>query len=323
MATVLRVFSDMALDEAGAALLEQGVVPHELVRAERMPSSVLAASASALDGIDVAFGQPHPQRVLASDALRWVQVTSAGYTRYDTPAFRAAAAARGLVVTNSSSVYDEPCAQHVLAFMLAQSRQLLRGLRSAPANGAPEWHRLRADSRLLRDETVVLLGYGAIARRLAELLAPFGMRIVALRRRPRGDEAVSVVTRAGLAAVLAEADHVIDCLPDNAGSRHFVDATLLGGMRPGAIFYNLGRGATVDQSALAAALSSGRLAAAWLDVTEPEPLPPDHPLRALANCHITPHVGGGHSDEGHALVRHFLANLRRFVAGEALRDRVM
>lgn len=322
-ATPLRIFSDLALDEAGDVLLEQGVAPHELVRADRMPSSVLAASGGALDGIDVAFGQPDAERVLASDTVRWVQVTSAGYTRYDTPEFRAAAAARGLVVSNSSGVYGEPCAQHVLAFMLAQTRQLPRSLRSAVANGSPEWHRLRADSRLLREETVVLLGYGAIARRLAELLAPFRMRIAALRRHPRGDEPVPIVTRGGLPAALAEADHVVDILPDNAGSRRFVDAALLDQLKPGAVFYNIGRGTTVDQTALAAALSSGRLAAAWLDVTDPEPLPPDHPLRALENCHVTPHVGGGHRDEGHALVRHFLANLRRFVAGEPLNDRVM
>src|SRR5262245_63449122 len=82
-------------------------------------------------------------------------------------------------------------------------------------------------------------------------------------------------------------------------------------MKPGAVFYNIGRGTTVDQTALAAALRSGHLAAAWLDVTDPEPLPDDHPLRGLENCHITPHVGGGHHAEAHALVRHFLANLDR------------
>lgn len=319
----MKIASDLALDEAGTALLEQGVTPHELVRVDRMPSSVLAASASSLDGIDIVFGQPDPERVLASGTVRWVQVTSAGYTRYDTAEFRAGASTRGLVVSNSSSVYDEPCAQHVLAFMLAQTRQLTRGLRSSAANGSRDWHRLRADCRLLRGEMAVLLGYGAIARRLAELLAPFGMRIAALRRHPRGDESVPIVTRAGLPAALAEADHVVDILPDSADSRHFVDATLLGQMKPGAVFYNIGRGATVDQEALGAALSSGRLAAAWLDVTDPEPLPADHPLRGFETCHITPHVGGGHRDEGHALVRHFLANLRRFVAGEPLHDRVM
>jgi phosphoglycerate dehydrogenase-like enzyme len=319
----LTIFTDLALDHAGAALLERGLAPHVLRRAERTPSSVLSSSASSLDGVDIAFGQPDPARVLASGTLRWVQVTSAGYTRYDTPEFRATAAARGLVVSNSSSVYDEPCAEHALAFILAQTRQLPRALRSPLPNGSAAWHRLRGDCRLLRDQRVVMLGYGAIARRLAAVLAPFEMRVAALRRSPRGDEAIPIVTRDTLPAALAGADHVVNLLPDNAGSRGFVNADLLAQVKPGAVLYNVGRGTTVDQAALVGALRSGRLAAAWLDVTDPEPLPADHPLRALECCHITPHVAGGRRDEADALVRHFLANLRRFLDGAPLHDRVM
>jgi phosphoglycerate dehydrogenase-like enzyme len=94
-------------------------------------------------------------------------------------------------------------------------------------------------------------------------------------------------------------------------------------MKPGAIFYNIGRGATVNQEALVEALHSGRIAAAWLDVTDPEPLPDDHPLRREPNCFITPHIAGGHVDETGTLVRHFLGNLERFVRGDPLVDRVM
>jgi phosphoglycerate dehydrogenase-like enzyme len=94
-------------------------------------------------------------------------------------------------------------------------------------------------------------------------------------------------------------------------------------MKPGAVFYNIGRGTTVDQDALLAALRSGKLAAAWLDVTEPEPLPDDHPLRAEANCFITPHIAGGHANEAETLVRHFLENFKRYQDGSPLLDRVM
>jgi phosphoglycerate dehydrogenase-like enzyme len=94
-------------------------------------------------------------------------------------------------------------------------------------------------------------------------------------------------------------------------------------MKPGAIFYNIGRGATVDQEALVAALRSGRLGAAWLDVTDPEPLPPGHPLLRAPNCFITPHTAGGHHNEFEMLARHFLDNFRRFINGAPLRDRVM
>jgi phosphoglycerate dehydrogenase-like enzyme len=94
-------------------------------------------------------------------------------------------------------------------------------------------------------------------------------------------------------------------------------------MKPGAIFYNIGRGTTVNQASLLDALRSGHLKAAWLDVTEPEPLPDNHPLWAEPNCFITPHIAGGQTGEARTLVRHFLQNLQRFVRGEPLLDRVM
>jgi phosphoglycerate dehydrogenase-like enzyme len=102
-----------------------------------------------------------------------------------------------------------------------------------------------------------------------------------------------------------------------------IDGKCFAAMKPGAVFYNVGRGTTVNQAALIAALESGQVGAAYLDVTEPEPLPPDHPLWAAPNCFITPHVAGGHQDEDAHLVRHFVSNLRRFEAGEPLVDVVM
>ena len=93
-------------------------------------------------------------------------------------------------------------------------------------------------------------------------------------------------------------------------------------MSKGAIFYNVGRGTTVDQEALLDALQSGALGAAYLDVCTPEPLPPDHPLWSAPNCHVTPHSAGGHAGESERLIRHFTENLRRFAEGAALVDRV-
>jgi phosphoglycerate dehydrogenase-like enzyme len=169
----------------------------------------------------------------------------------------------------------------------------------------------------------VLLGFGAIGRRLAELLAPFHVTITAVRRRPAGDENVTVVTEDKLADALATADHVVDILPENPATVGFFNAARLAATQPGAIFYNVGRGTTVDQDALLAALQSGHLGAAYLDVTDPEPLPPEHPLWSAPHCYITPHSAGGHRTEPQRLVQHFLDNLRRFEKGEPLSDRVI
>ena len=321
----LKIFSDLPLTEPAFKLLQTGVAPHEIICPARPAASVLGKSEpDPLFGeADVAFGQPDVTCVRDSARLRWVQLASAGFTRFDTPDFRAFAARRGLLVTNSSLVYAAPCAEHVFAFMLAQARQLPAALASQCAGGSARWNQLRYSCTPLAGQKIILLGYGAIAVRLVQLLRPFGMVIVAFRRRARGDEGIPVVTAGQLPQALAEADHVIDILPDNAESRHFFAAERFAAMKPGAIFYNIGRGTTVDQDALVAALKTNHLAAAWLDVTDPEPLPPEHPLLGAPNCHITPHIAGGHRNEAESLVRHFLDNFQRFLAGVPLQDRIM
>ena len=321
----LKIFCDLRLTDTALRLFEQGVAPHQVVYPASPAGSVLAPAAfdPGLAEADIAFGQPAVASVLGAARLRWVQVASAGYTRFDTPEFRAAAAAAGLALTNSSSVYAGPCAEHVLSFILAQARLLPAALRSQYANGSAEWDALRHGCTLVGQQNILLLGYGAIALRLVELLRPFGALVTAYRRRVRGDEAVPIVTAEGLPAALAAADVVVNILPDNLESRHFFAAERFAQIKPGAVFYNIGRGTTVDQAALVAVLKSGRLAAAWLDVTEPEPLPPGHPLLTAPNCHLTPHIAGGHRNEAESLVRHFLANFERFVAGTPLQDRVI
>jgi phosphoglycerate dehydrogenase-like enzyme len=300
-------------------------VPHELVFPERAAESILVRTDPdpALATTEIAFGQPDVEAVFKAEGLRWVHLTSAGYARYDTPEFRSFARLRGLLVSNSSAVYSEACAEHALAFMLAQARKLPQGLRTRCANGSPPWTALREGSVLLQNQRAVILGFGAIAARLIELLAPFKMKVIAMRRKPRGDEGIPVVTPQHLPQAFASANHVISILPDNAESIRFISSERLGWMKPGAIFYNIGRGTTVDQQALLESLRSGHLGAAWLDVTDPEPLPDDHPLWGALNCYITPHTAGGHENEPETLVRHFLENFERYLRGLPLRDRII
>jgi phosphoglycerate dehydrogenase-like enzyme len=321
----LRIFCDVRLNEAELLDLREKVAPHEVLTPTRLAHSVMAESESetALLSADIAVGQPAPSAVLAAPHLRWLQITTAGFTRYDTPEFRAGVAARQIIVSNASDVYSDACAEHVFAFMLAQSRHLPESLRDHSTPGSPEWHRLRQSCVPLRGQKVAILGYGTIAERLIEMLAPFQMEITAMRRRPRGDEAVPIVSLDGLPGILATANHVVNILPANAESDLFISTGRLAQMKAGAVFYNIGRGATVDQNALLVALRSGHIAAAWLDVTDPEPLSDDHPLRSAPTCFITPHVAGGHQDETQTIITHFLTNLRRYESNEALRNRVM
>jgi phosphoglycerate dehydrogenase-like enzyme len=268
------------------------------------------------ESADIAFGQPDASQCAQSSRLRWIEVTSAGYTRYDNEPFRETLRTRGAIFTNSSSVFSEPCAQHALALMLALGRQLPGAQREQLGERGWLYTELRRDSRLLTGETVLMLGFGAIGRRLAELLAPFRMKLFAVRRKAYSEAGVHIISEERLSSVIAEADHVINILPDNESTRNYVNARRLSWCKRGAKFYNIGRGTTVDQGALIEALESGRLGAAYLDVTEPEPLPPSHPLWTTRNCHITPHTAGGRHDQDEMLVQHFLKNLAVFEAGE-------
>lgn len=321
----MKIWCNGDFGAAAMRLLEQGVGRHTLVLAEDRQQSVLAHGRSdpALAAADIAFGQPDPADCLASRSLRWVEVSTAGYTRYDTEAFREGMRARGAVFTNASQVYADACAEHVLAMMLAGARRLLPAYRTQLGERAWPQAGLRSEARLLAGSTVVMLGFGAIGRRLAQLLAPFSPRIYAVRRQIRSSPGVHVVPEERLTQVLDEADHVVNVLPENDETRNYVNARRISCFKMGARFYNVGRGATVDQRALIEALGTGRIGAAHLDVTTPEPLPPDHPLWSAPNCYITPHTAGGHADEAGEIVRHFLSNLAAFEAGRAMTDRVL
>ena len=278
---------------------------------------------SSLAEADVAYGQPDPADLLSYAQLRWVALSTAGYTRYDSDQFRTAMGARGTVVTNASEVFANPSAEHALAMMLALTRELPKYILNQA--GAHEWEYLagRYTKDMLTGKTVLILGYGAIGQRLTELLAPFRCRVIGLRRHPRGDEGIEIVAESELASVLPLAHHVVNLLPDGIATRKFCHAGIFGQLEKGACFYNIGRGTTVDQDALLGALRSGQVGGAFLDALDPEPLPAEHALWREPRCHITPHVAGGHREQDENLVRHFLANLGRFINGEPLVDRII
>jgi phosphoglycerate dehydrogenase-like enzyme len=321
----VKIWCNGEFGDEGMALLAKGTRAHTLVLSGVRNSSVLAGGQRdpAIAGAEVAFGQPDPADCMANAGLRWIEVSSAGYTRYDNEPFRQAIRARGAAFTNASQVYCDACAEHVLSMMLALARQLLPSYATQLGDRSWPYTERRDQSRLLTRQTVVMLGFGAIGRRLSELLAPFGMRVYALRRQIHSEPGVRVVPEEDLTKVLAEADHVVNVLPENEATLNYVNARRIACFKPGARFYNVGRGPTVDQVALIEGLKSGRIGAAYLDVTVPEPLPPAHPLWSAPNCFITPHTAGGRDSVNVELVRHFLGNLAAFEKGGAMADRVL
>jgi phosphoglycerate dehydrogenase-like enzyme len=302
--------------------LREKLGAHELFIFPPDENGASGEAAEVLRAAEIAFGTPDADAVLNAGNVRWFHVNLAGYTPYDRADFREKFKAEGRIMTNSSAVYVEPCSQHVLAMIMALARLLPASLDNQ--RGARSWNydETREKSYLLNEQTALILGFGTIGRRIAELLAPLKMNLIGFKRTIHGDEPIKMVSESEINSVLPHADHVINVLPANDETINFLDAERFSKMKRGAIVYNIGRGLTLDQNALLAELQSGRIAAAYLDVTNPEPLPPDNPLWTTPNCYITPHSAGGFSLEKQRHVEHFLENLRRFERGEEMLDRI-
>ncbi len=177
----------------------------------------------------------------------------------------------------------------------------------------------------LRDRTLVVLGLGAIGREVARLASAFGMRVIGVNRSGRnpGSSAERVIATGELVDVLPEADAgVVVTVPSTDATRGLLDAAALAALPRTAVVVNVGRGAVIDEPALIEALVAGRLAGAALDVFAQEPLPDHSPLWQLPNAILSPHTAALSPRENERLVDLFAANLRRYLDGRELINRV-
>ena len=219
----------------------------------------------------------------------------------------------GIIVCRAVGVHDAPVSEWVVAAILAMQRRLPAFIE---LQQRAEWNRSLAEPATIDDlegHTVLVVGHGSIGRALAARLAPFGARVIGVARHAR-DDAQPV---SALPDLLPQADVVLDLLPLTPETEKFVDSAFLARMKDGALFVNAGRGKTVDTEALLEALRSGRIRAA-LDVTDPEPLPSDHPLWRAPNLLITPHVAGAVTRWESRGYRFAGEQIRRYAAGEDL-----
>ncbi len=268
--------------------------------------------ARAMAGAEVMVGWPDPD-LLAASPLRLLLLPSAGYEEYLTPEL---AAKDSLTVCNAGGAYSEGVAEHCVAMMLALVRRLPEYL---AAMGPRRWEHLHRHGRLA-GSTVCVIGLGTLGSAIARRCASLGMRVVGVRRHPdRPSSNVSEVSGPeDLAAAVAGADHVVGALPGGAATRGLISREVISAMKPGAYFYNVGRGPSVDEEALIERLAGGSLAGAGLDVFATEPLPDDSPLWAMDNVIVTPHMAGYTWDYADELCDVFAANLARHRDGEPL-----
>lgn len=289
-------------DMPGWETWESGVIPPgELQR--RLPSldGLLCMLTDTIDAGLIAAG--HNLRVISQMAV--------GVDNIDLEA----ATAAGVPVGHTPGVLTQTTADTAFALLAAAVRRLPEGQAELRRGGVGEWdpdYLLGGD---LWDTALGIVGLGRIGRAVARRASGFGMRVVYTGPRRKEDE--EGATYVDMETLLSVSDHVLLAAPLTTATRRLVDRSFLAALKDGATLVNVARGGLVDHDALVDAAAGGRIRAA-LDVTEPEPLPPDHPLLAMDNVLVVPHLGSASVRTRAAMARMAIANLEAGLAGDRL-----
>ena len=244
--------------------------------------------------------------------LRWIHSTGSGMDDFVSPAL----AERDVLLTNVAGAYAPAMAEFVLGAMVMLARDL-PGLLDAQRER--RWiERTAPRGSNLRGSQLGIVGYGAIGRHLAMICKSVGMRVWAIRRTPLFTSAEPLdrlLPPEELPTLLAASDFIVIAASHNSTTRGLLGKVEVEAMKTGAFLVNVARGGLIDQAALAAALRSGKVGGAVLDVASPEPLPPESELWDAPNLWLTPHISGDTQQGWQQGIDFFCANLRHYVAG--------
>jgi phosphoglycerate dehydrogenase-like enzyme len=308
------------------------LLPDSVPLAPRLPEGVTAVTYAATGPVPdehldaealVVWGNSVPDLTAVAvrlPRLRWVQSLAAG-----PDAVLAAGFPPDVVVTSGAGLHDATVTEHAVALVLALVRRLPAAAR---AQAEHRWARELGGLQPLRPEgavttllgaRVLVWGFGAIGQTLAPVLRSLGASVRGVARTAGRRGGFDVVAEDGLDDELGDTDVLVMILPATPSTRHALDAGRLAALPAHAHVVNVGRGSTVDEAALAAALGAGRLAGAALDVTETEPLPPDSPLWDAPGLVLTPHAAGGRPVGADELIA---ANVAALLGGGRLRNLV-
>ncbi len=259
-----------------------------------------------------------PEQFALAKELKWIHCLAAGVNQLMQPAI----VESDVVITNSRGVHSTTMAEHTFALILALARHLPSAVRyqeqrhwSQSEIWAEEPHPMELGGR-----TLVIVGFGAIGRELAQRAKAFGMNIIAVRKRANVDAepADAVFASERLMEALAEGDFVVMAAPETPETIGLINARTLAAMKPTSYLINVSRGTLVNTSDLIEALRAERIAGAALDVTDPEPLPSEHPLWSAPRVFITPHVSGASERLWHHHASLLLNNVERWFSGKEL-----
>jgi phosphoglycerate dehydrogenase-like enzyme len=321
---LMKIISTVALQPAHRTAILNAVPGADL--ADRQCRTVEEVSEFVRAGCDVmlTFRVPNDIATRAPD-LKWIQLLSAGADHVLDGPLKGTT----IPIATASGIHATPIAEYTLGSMLAYAHRIHLAIRAQVRH---EWMRsgaFMAGVDDIRGQTIGIIGYGSIGRETARLAAAFGMKVIALKRNPServdtgwcppglGDPDGKIPARYfgpdEREAILRESDYISVTLPLTDHTRKFIGEREFAAMKPGAYLVNIGRGAVIDEHAMARALSSAKLGGAGLDVFEHEPLEASSPLWDLENVILTPHISGANRRYMDKACELFVENLKRFV----------
>ncbi len=311
--TFLMLPPQSELTRTWAARLSDAVPGVKIVVAEDLDTA-----AEAIVNADAAFGTLPAALLAKGRKLRWLQAPQAappaGY-------YYPELVAHPLIVTNFREIYNDHISAHILAFVLAFARGFHVYI---PQQLRREWKKSPEDQGVvpLPGSVALIVGLGGIGAETARLLTAFGVRVIAAdaRRTDKPGHVAELHQPEALDTLLPQADFVILTVPHTPATEGFFNAARFRLMKPGAFFINIGRGMTTKLDDLVAALRSGQIAGAGLDVYEQEPLPASHPLWGLPNVLLTPHMAGYGPHLNERRFQVIEGNCRAFAEGRPLRN---
>lgn len=296
--------------------IDLGELTQEFETVEFITAASVVDAMEHVADVDAFIGFCDAEMVAAAEKLVWVQIYWAGAER----CLSVDDIADGTVVMSNMQKMSSPViAEHAISMMLSLARKIPQFVHSMDKGDAGAVFEPRAGMMPVAGKRLLVAGLGGIGMEVARLGAALGMKVTGTRNSSRsGPDFIDYVGLSDeLLELAAEADVVVNALPLTDGTNGLMDAEFFAAIKPGAIFVNVGRGKTVVTDALIAALESGAVSGAGLDVTDPEPLPRDSALWSRDDVIITPHVAGA----GGELERHSVLlreNLRRYIAGDRL-----
>ncbi|SCC10953.1 Phosphoglycerate dehydrogenase [Pseudarthrobacter enclensis] len=315
-----------AVDPSVTVLYEPDLLPPERFPADHAGDPAFTRTSeqeerywAMLNSADVLYGFPNESpaglaRIAAENPkLEWIHAMAAGAGGAAKASGLSAAALQKFRITTSAGVHALPLAEFAALGILNGFK---RSAELAQDQAAKAWPDLRVPTRLVNGSTLVVSGLGEIGLETARIARALGMKVSGSKRSVEPIEGIDqVVDNAGLPALLATADAVVNTLPGTEYTEKLFNRELFAAMKPGTTFVNVGRGTVVDEDALLEALDNGQVGYACLDVFAVEPLPQDSPLWSHPKVMVSPHTSALSAAENRLITERFCSNLRIFLDG--------